>query len=685
MSINDNIFKAYGSPLNKSINDLMFQFNETLAESSGIPQVDINDVGVLKYTTDLPVYIEGETKSVFFTEHFSPLHENPQNVITGGIYYWDKEQYKIMHNGGTIIDPNRIYQFPTADFSINKDLWYSEQSAGLTKGCWVKIMTEKSLDMYSIGYPVNASYDDFYFFVDKFANAQQYELKFNYLSIGITSTEQYNKFLMYFGDNGYYKFNFITNQIFVYVSNGLVVNSPININKKYSGLFTFKSNDMSLMFLPTVNSFTIVNNQFQHLVTLYVNSNSTSEINIGDYIVVKDFFFEGSYKKDFEGCFLITNKGTNYITYRNTSRLEILSSTQGSCTARINFIKTSITFNNTEAVKLDGTELSMEGLVLKGNNSGFNGITLLNNAKFNYFDENNPDNAFLGIQKGDTFAVLNFDIGVYANGVNNLDLQGFNSLNNTKNGYFLENCSFNISKAIANANILKGFVFKMSNGYSNDNKLLTSNNYQSINSYVLENNNVLINDNGNFSISPRYYNSNKTNYFNIGLSINGNTYFYSNTTARLALETTGNFFSATDNTASLGKSTFRWSVVYAGTGTINTSDARLKTFYSVEKAERATARKLKANLRKYKFNDAIENKGEEEARIHYGVSAQEVADIFIKNGLNPNKYALFCYDKWDYKPAEYDNEGNLLVEEIKAGDRYGIRYDELLVFILMGL
>ena len=91
--------------------------------------------------------------------------------------------------------------------------------------------------------------------------------------------------------------------------------------------------------------------------------------------------------------------------------------------------------------------------------------------------------------------------------------------------------------------------------------------------------------------------------------------------------------------------------------------------------------------------DAIEKKGTDGARIHFGVGAQTVKGIIEKHGLQPSNYAFFCHDSWDeYKevmPAEYekvDGKEVLVKEEYtithEAGSRYGIRYEELLCFIL---
>lgn len=45
-------------------------------------------------------------------------------------------------------------------------------------------------------------------------------------------------------------------------------------------------------------------------------------------------------------------------------------------------------------------------------------------------------------------------------------------------------------------------------------------------------------------------------------------------------------------------------------------------------------------------------------------------------------YGIFCYDKWEEIPEEKDKDGNITQEYIPAGDRYGLRYDELAMFIL---
>ncbi|HAO0317781.1 TPA: hypothetical protein IGZ62_002135, partial [Escherichia coli] len=101
-----------------------------------------------------------------------------------------------------------------------------------------------------------------------------------------------------------------------------------------------------------------------------------------------------------------------------------------------------------------------------------------------------------------------------------------------------------------------------------------------------------------------------------------------------------------DNVKAIGQPSNRCSVIYAGTGSINTSDETLKTRYDILNAERDAAIEIKSVIYKFKFNDSINHKGIESSRYHFGVGAQTVGDILRKHGLNPEQYAFWCYDEW---------------------------------------
>lgn len=149
-----------------------------------------------------------------------------------------------------------------------------------------------------------------------------------------------------------------------------------------------------------------------------------------------------------------------------------------------------------------------------------------------------------------------------------------------------------------------------------------------------------------------------------------------------------------DNASSLGTSYYRWSEIFAGTGTINTSDERSKA--NVSNADEALMRAWgKVNFRVFQFKDAVEKKGSE-ARLHVGVIAQQVIEAFASEGLDATRYGLLCYDKWEdeYEDVEVEDEPPMLDADgnevtpakthtekrlvTAAGDRYGIRYSEAL-------
>lgn len=164
------------------------------------------------------------------------------------------------------------------------------------------------------------------------------------------------------------------------------------------------------------------------------------------------------------------------------------------------------------------------------------------------------------------------------------------------------------------------------------------------------------------------------------------------TGAVIATRTAGvGFGPGADNTQSLGEASFRWSVVYAGNGTINTSDERAK-----QQIEAIPQAWLDAwgdvDYMRFKFNDAVEKKGDA-ARWHVGLIAQRVKEAFEARGIDPFAIGLLCFDQWDDIEVEKlveDENGNPVLDEKTgeavmqkqvirmAGDQYGIRYEQAL-------
>jgi hypothetical protein len=124
------------------------------------------------------------------------------------------------------------------------------------------------------------------------------------------------------------------------------------------------------------------------------------------------------------------------------------------------------------------------------------------------------------------------------------------------------------------------------------------------------------------------------------------------------------FFPKVDVGMRLGSAAERWEVLFAATGTINTSDETLKQ--QIKPIDAAALRAwAKVEYCQFKFNDAVAEKGDG-ARWHFGVIAQRVQAAFASEGLDAMQYGLLCLDKWT------DKEG-------VAQQRYGVRYEEALV------
>jgi len=178
--------------------------------------------------------------------------------------------------------------------------------------------------------------------------------------------------------------------------------------------------------------------------------------------------------------------------------------------------------------------------------------------------------------------------------------------------------------------------------------------------------------------------------------------------------------SISDNTIDLGHPSFRFDDVYATNGTIQTSDRNEKQDIEVlSDAETRVAQACKGLLRKFRWIDAVAEKGDD-ARIHFGIIAQDLQDAFAAEGLDAGRYAMFISSTWwetqtdvpaveavEAAEATYDEDGNELtpaVEAVEAKEAYtrtdtyetleeapegatertrlGVRYPELLAFII---
>jgi hypothetical protein len=109
--------------------------------------------------------------------------------------------------------------------------------------------------------------------------------------------------------------------------------------------------------------------------------------------------------------------------------------------------------------------------------------------------------------------------------------------------------------------------------------------------------------------------------------------------------TGGHVLPGADNVQNLGSGSKRYATVYAGTGTINTSDESDKTNIRVlTDAETAVAVALASKVQLWQWKDAIAKKGVDAARLHVSLTAQVVRDTFIAGGLEPFRYGCVGFD-----------------------------------------
>ena len=127
---------------------------------------------------------------------------------------------------------------------------------------------------------------------------------------------------------------------------------------------------------------------------------------------------------------------------------------------------------------------------------------------------------------------------------------------------------------------------------------------------------------------------------------NQNLNFYTAAVWRGGVDSSGNWRPGSDNAATIGAASFRFSVVYAGTGTINTSgrDTKIGIRAATDAEKRAARRILDGGPKLYKFRDAVDAKGEA-ARLHAGYIAEDVQAALEAEGLDPWLYGFLCADE----------------------------------------
>ena len=139
---------------------------------------------------------------------------------------------------------------------------------------------------------------------------------------------------------------------------------------------------------------------------------------------------------------------------------------------------------------------------------------------------------------------------------------------------------------------------------------------------------------------------------------------------------------ASDNTVALGGPLTRFSQLFAATGTITTSSKNLKQDIDTIPDDVIKAWR-EVNWCQYRWRAAVAEKADG-ARLHVGLIAQDIRDVFLRHGLDATHYGLLCHDQWPAREAieaECAEDGSVLVAAVpaqEAGELWGIRPDECL-------
>ena len=156
--------------------------------------------------------------------------------------------------------------------------------------------------------------------------------------------------------------------------------------------------------------------------------------------------------------------------------------------------------------------------------------------------------------------------------------------------------------------------------------------------------------------------------------------------------------STNDNSLDLGGSSSRFDDIYATNGSIQTSDRNEKQdIEALSDAEQRVAVACKGLLRKFRWIGAVAEKGDD-ARIHFGIIAQDLQDAFAAEGLDAGRYAMFISSTWWEATETYTDDDGVeqtrvntyeTLEEAPEGaterTRLGVRYPELLAFIIAAI
>jgi hypothetical protein len=124
--------------------------------------------------------------------------------------------------------------------------------------------------------------------------------------------------------------------------------------------------------------------------------------------------------------------------------------------------------------------------------------------------------------------------------------------------------------------------------------------------------------------------------------------------------------------------------IWTGTAVQITSDQRLK-----QQIDQIDDKLLDAwedvKLCQFKYNDAVDEKGKDKARLHTGYVVQQIQKACEEHGVDISAYGLYCHEEYpeETEEVEVTQKDGTKTKERKvireASEHYSLRYTEALI------
>ena len=91
------------------------------------------------------------------------------------------------------------------------------------------------------------------------------------------------------------------------------------------------------------------------------------------------------------------------------------------------------------------------------------------------------------------------------------------------------------------------------------------------------------------------------------------------------------------------------------------------------------------NIAQFKYNDAVDQKGKDKARLHTGYVVQQIDSACKSHGVDVSEYGLYCHEEYpeETEEVEVEQADGTKTKERKvireASEHYSLRYTETLV------